>query len=492
MTTLERDTQIDSWQRFVLENGWRASGYDLAHVLGRSVRQIDQVRKTAAMRKLTKSKTFNELFTLWHGRSPADADWPVPRKLGNRTAYEWQAPELALLASLVGQLGVKEIALTLTERLRQITNDRLANRTAVAVQNQITRLGLQTSDVMGGITIPSAGKEVGSIAIVQHAIRTGHLRANRVGRLWVIPYDAWGRWKSTRVFAPEGYVQLSTLKQALAIRSDKLSEFARMGYIPGTIRTTPFGASVATTQHGTWYIDANVAKKLLADRKAGRPMPWHGKPLLDNLRVTYKLWCERKHPTNCSTCQEIWGNKGAPATFDEYVERYPPLAHGAKRHLTRIWTPGLTPEEVAKQFKVDIAGVQLAMANGMLVSQVIGGTRYVTQSEATRWRARRYPTGENAKSWISLPTAACQYLFTISELRSFVAKKTLLSRTGTHGAARGTLYVSKHQCAQLRANLGFSLEEAARRAGISVERFSRLLDGVNWRASDHTSSTVKS
>src|SRR3546814_14497443 len=54
-------------------------------------------------------------------------------------AYEWQSPELALLASLVGQLGLKDIATTLTQRLRKITGDDDAQRTHLAVQNWITR-----------------------------------------------------------------------------------------------------------------------------------------------------------------------------------------------------------------------------------------------------------------------------------------------------------------------------------------------------------------
>src|SRR3546814_6703713 len=94
-------------------------------------------------------------------------------------AYEWQSPELALLASLVGQLGLKDIATTLTQRLRKITGDDDAQRTHLAVQNWITRLGLQASDVLGGITVSDAGREIGSVAIVQHAIRQKHLRANR-------------------------------------------------------------------------------------------------------------------------------------------------------------------------------------------------------------------------------------------------------------------------------------------------------------------------
>ena len=36
-----------------------------------------------------------------------------------------------------------------------------------------------------------------------------------------------------------------------------------------------------------------------------------GKLLLDNLRVTFKLWQARQHPSDCPTCREIWGAKKA-------------------------------------------------------------------------------------------------------------------------------------------------------------------------------------
>src|SRR3546814_4577691 len=67
------------------------------------------------------------------------------------------------------------------------------------------------------------------------------------------------------------------------------------------------------------------------------------------------------------------------------------------------------------------------------------------------------------------------YLFTVSELEDYIADKTLKSKTGTHGASRGTLYVSKHQCGQLRQRIGFTPEEAARRVGVTVERFEKQI-----------------
>src|SRR3546814_2379948 len=78
-----------------------------------------------------------------------------------------------------------------------------------------------------------------------------------------------------------------------------------------------------------------------------RSMPWHAKPLLDNLRVTYRLWTKRKHPPSCKTCAKIWGKKSPPKTFEAYVLRYSSLAKGQKRHLTMPWSPGMSVAEVA-------------------------------------------------------------------------------------------------------------------------------------------------
>ncbi len=208
--------------------------------------------------------------------------------------------------------------------------------------SRINLIGLQSGDVLGGITVADAGREAGSTAVVHQAIQKGTLAAHKVGRLLVIPHEAWAAWKARHAAPPEGWVRLSTLRQPLGIRSDKLSEFARMGYVPGAVRCNPFGVPGPSTQFGTWYIDPKTAGRLLADRRAGRPMPWHGKPLLDNLRVTYKLWAQRRHPATCATCAAIWGEAGPPADFEDYVARYPALAHGAKRHLTLPWSPGLT------------------------------------------------------------------------------------------------------------------------------------------------------
>lgn len=469
------------WQAFVLEHGWRAQAHELAAVVGQTVESVQRLRRTGACQPLRKGKRFIELFSLWHGRPPEEADWPLPRKSGAGGNYEWQGPEIALLASLVGTMGVPEIGQILTNRLRDITGDAAAERTRVAVQVYINKIGMQTQDVLGGITTTEAAREIGSTAIINQAIFKKQLPARRVGRIWVIPHDAWRAWKAKRIFPPDGYVLLSSIREALSIRSDKLSEFARMGYIPTAVRCNPYGTKGPSTQFGTWYISAKTADTLLADRRAGRPMPWHGMPMQDNLRATFKLWQKRMHPETCKTCAEIWGKKGAPRTFDEYAKRYPPLAHGAKRHLTRPWSPGLTIREVAVHAGCPVVRVRRAIANGMLAISIEGGRQYVSRTDATRWKARKCPTGEGEKSWLSLVSASKAYLFTLRELRAFIAGGKLKSKTGTNGAMRGVVYVSKHQCGQLREKIGFTEEQAARRIGVSVPRLRQLLDGVNWR-----------
>lgn len=478
--TRRRSALTADWELFVLRYGSRALLADLAAVLGQSEDGIVFVRASGACVRHPKPKAFAELFTLWHGRPPLEVDWPAPRK-SRAGVYEWQARELALLATLVGTIGPKEIAQVLSARLAKLTGDKTAERTKQSVLLQTTRIGLTSADLVGGLTTAQAAKEIGSPAIINSAIAKKQLRVERVGRYWRIPHAAWLEWKSTRVFPPKGYIQLSTIKADLSIRSDKLSEFSRAGLIPTAVRCNPYGTGVRSTQFGTWFIDPKIAKQLLADRRAGRPMPWHAKPNNDNLKVTYKLWCARKHPTSCATCAEIWGKQGAPKKFEAYQEQYPPLAHGAKRHLTRTWDPGLTLKELAELTGRSLYLVNSAIANGMLEATFQGRTQYVSKTNASRWQARKCPTGKNEKSWISLDKAEEQYLFTRRELRGFTDSGVLLSRTGTAGIERDVVYVSRHQCGQLREKIGFTEEQAALRVGVTVARFRSLLEGVNWR-----------
>ena len=472
-----------NWQDFIRDHGWRVQHRWLSTILGRTEEEVLKVRDAGAVTRHATPKSYVELFSLWHGRPPQESEWPALNK-SRRGTYPWTPPELTLLATLVGTLGVMEISVALTKRLRLVTQDPRAERSVLSVQNQITRIGLQSQDLVGGITTSQAGREVGSLSLINQAIHNKELAVVAVGRRWKIPHAAWEAWKATRVFAPKGYVQLSSIRDKLAIKSDKLSEFARMGQIPTAMRCNPYGAGIKTTKFGTWFVTAAVAKQLVADRHAGRPMPWHGQPNPDNLKATFKLWEKRKHPQDCATCALIWGELGAPTTFDDYRQRYPGLAHGAKRHLTREWSPGLTLSEVAQHARSTLEAVSVAIANGVLESQSIGGTTYVSKTDATRWLARKCPTGDSQVSWLSVEFAAKLYLFTIAEIRRYIADGTLHSKVGTEGAQRGMVLVGKNQCAQLRERLGFTEAEAAARVGVSVPRFRLLLQGVNWRQAE--------
>ncbi len=475
--------KLAAWEEFVIAHGWKAHAYYLAAVLGLPEDMILDCRASGACSRLDQPKGFAELFALWHGREPVESEWPAPRKMGANGTYEWLPPEDALLASLVGVIGKDEITEVLMARLREKTGDPDAERTLNAVQVRINKMGLQTTDVVGGLTTAKAAREIGSLAIVNQMISKGELPTRRVGRLHVIPYDAWQEWKAKRVFPPDNYVGLASLRTPLGIKSDKLSEYARMGLVPTAIRCNPYGTKGKSTQFGTWWISQEAADKLLADRRAGRQMPWHGK-YTDNLRTTFKLWEKRKHPASCKTCAEIWGSVGVPQNYEEYAARYPGLAHGAKRHLTRPWSPGITLAEVAAQAGKSVEEVLQAIENGVLAASVEDGVQYVTRTDATRWVTRKCPNGESARSWISLQTACDSYYFTMRELRGFIGAGKLKLKVGTNGAARGVEYVPRQQCAQLREQIGFTEEQAASRLNITVERFRHLVEGVDWRQAE--------
>jgi excisionase family DNA binding protein len=472
--------EMKDWERFVLAHGFRSGRHELATVVGQPPEEIDRIRNTGACSKRSKCKRFAELFALWHGRPPRDEEWPAPRS-AHSGSYEWQAPETALLASLVGRLGKPEMAKILTDRMRKLTGDRKARRSPASIQSRLAIIGMQLSDVVGGIAVRAAGREVGAYYMVWNAIKRGQMPSFRVGTVVCIPYAAWAEWKAKRVFPPKGYVQLSTLKRPLSIKSDKLSEWARMGFIPTAVRCNPWSARVRTTKFGTWFLSRGMASKLLRDRRAGRPMPWWGKPDPGNLGITYKLWLARKHPAECKTCAAIWGPQGPPRSFAEYCERYHPLEFGQKRHLTRKWTPGMTVAEVATHVARPRSYVVRAIENGMMESTRIGRWTYVSRTEVTLWKERKCPGGDSGKSWLSLEAASKQYLFTARELSALMDEGKLRSKIGVNGPMRGITYVPKHQLALLRQRRGFSEEDAAIRVGVSVTRLRSLLKGAEWR-----------
>lgn len=470
------------WESFVLEHGWRVRVPLLSAVIGESESDIQSLRASGGCKKLPRSLSYEELFALWHGRAPEDNEWPRPTRLHQDSEYEWMGPEERLLASLVGRVGTAEIAETLTQRLQEVTGDPMAVRTKASVLVRQHRIGLQSSDVVGGILVTDAAREIGSRAVLNHAIEKGSLVPLKVGRLYVIPHAVWEEWKRQRTAAPDGYVRVASLKTALGMHgTDKLAEHCKAGYIPTAILCRSYGTKGGSSKYGTWFMDGKVAQQLVADREAGKPMPWHGKPYASNLRATWKMLVERRHPPECEVCQKIWGQQGSPTDFEDYEKRYPPLAHGEKRHLTRVWSPGLTISEVARSCGVSAAHVRRAIDAGILRATDATGHARVTRTDATRWKARKCPSGDNPKSWISLETAKKRYGFDEEELRALIAEKRLEYRKGGFGAQRNVEYVLRQQCAELRAEQGYTLVEAAARLKVPVEHMRVLLDGLDWR-----------
>lgn len=470
------------WQSFVLDHGHRARAHHLSAVTGESVAQIQALRASSACKKLPRALGFEALFAKWHGRAPGDEEWPRPTRLYDASEYEWLGPEERLLATLVGQVGVEEIAEILTARLRQVTGDPRAIRSKASVIVRQNRIGLQSADVVGGILVTDAAREIGSRSALNHAIEQGSLVPLKVGRLYVIPHEAWATWKSQRKAAPEGYVRVASLKAPLGMQgTDKLAEHCKAGHIPTAILCRVSGTKGSSSKFGTWFMDGKVAQQLIADREAGRPMPWHGKPYASNLRATWKLLVERRHPAHCEVCRKIWGAEGSPTAFEDYARRYPPLAHGEKRHLTRVWTDGLSISEVAMDCGVSEGHVRRAITAGALRASDVGGRAMVTRTDATLWKSRRCPTGDNPKSWISLDTAKKRYGFSEAELRDLIADKRLEYKAGVFGAQRGVEYVLRQQCAELRADEGYTLTEAAARLKVTESQMRLLLDGLDWR-----------
>lgn len=478
------------WQEFVRDYGWRARAEHLAKVLGITERKVRKERSVTPPRARSTALGFLEIFTTWNGRAPNDDEWPAPHKSG-AGGYVWYPPELQLLASLVGTMSYGEIAQVLTKRLKDLTGDRRAVRKKNSVALAANRMGLVSTDVLGGITVTEAARQIGTTHVVHAAIKNGLLKARKVGRLWVISHQEWTRWKATIVRAPEGYVQLASLRQQLGIRSDaKLPEFASLGYVPTAIRCNPYGTQVKTTAHGTWYIREDVANQLVADRQAGRPMPWHGKPLPDNLKATYRNWNRRKHPDSCATCRTIWGKRGEPKTFEDYVARYPALQLGEKRHLTMRWDPGLSLSELATSTGTSRSHVARALANGMFVATKVGRANYVSRTEATRWKARKCPAGDSRRSYICLTTAMTAYGFTPAELKREILAGRLKGKLETTGPSKGVAFVNRQQCAMYRESVGYTRAQAAARLGVSVERLRELLEGVDWRAGEGSGNRV--
>jgi transcriptional regulator with XRE-family HTH domain len=122
-----------------------------------------------------------------------------------------------------------------------------------------------------------------------------------------------------------------------------------------------------------------------------------------------------------------------------------------------------------------------AIGNGMLEASGAGRRMRITRTEATRWKARRCPSGIGEKSWITLATARRLYDFKLRDLRALIAAGALKTRIGSNGPQRGLTYVPRHQCIRIREREGYTLSQAARRAHVTIAQMHTLLAGVNWR-----------
>jgi hypothetical protein len=437
-----------TWEAFVIAFGWRARKDHLAHVVGRPVDEVEQFRRHGVCQR-GRRRAFAELFTLRHGRAPKDGEWPLPKRCQRH--YEWLTPELTLLARLVGTMSVPQIARVLTVRLRKLTGDSCAARNRTSVQIAINRTGLQASDLVGGLTTREAGTLAGSLAIVQQAIDVGRLETRRVGHRHVIPRDAFAAWLAARDRAPEGWVRLASLRVPLGIRSDsKLPEYAKHGYIPDT---------VLVKSSNLWFIKPERAAQILADARAGRPLPWHGQPLIDNVLHSWRLWRQRRHAADCALCRKIWGRAGPPDTLDAFLRRYPPLDLGLKRHLTskvsprrRTFTPrrpwgscrafrgvGVTIAEAARELGRPAAWVRSQIALGVVRPVVdhfdAGAAQRITPAGMRRLAAstaearRGRPPGQ----WLGVHAAAAHTGVSIGTIHLWGRQRRVVGKRGARG-----------------------------------------------------------
>lgn len=179
----------------------------------------------------------------------------------------------------------------------------------------------------------------------------------------------------------------------------------------------------------------------------------------------------------------IWGDKGPPGSFEDYAQRYPQLAHGAKRHLTFEWDPGLTVTEVASSVGCSQEHVLEAIENGMLEALVIGDVPHVTRTNMTRWKAAKAPAGDGSRSWITLQGASERYGFSLDALQAMVVSGELRQRRGDAGPGWGAVLVSRRQCWQLRDKLGYTVQQAAERLNVSVSLVEEHLSQAGWRRS---------
>lgn len=459
-----------TWQEFIVRCGRGALTRELAVVVGQPEAAVRALRAAVPCAGDGRRQGFVALFSRWRGRSPREDEWPIPSRA--RRGYVWQAPELALVARLAGRVSTAELAAVLTARLRERTGDPKAVRDRPAVQGAANRLSVRLSDLVGGLTVRAAGRRLGSQTVVQQAVAAGRLRSFRVGRRYVIPRRAFEAFLAARDAPPAGWVRLTTLRPALGIRSDsKLPEYAKLGHIPQTV--------FVRSSHA-WFIAPEAARRILADVRRGRPLPWHGKPLPGNTAATWRKWRRRRH-RRCRDCRRIWRGP-APRSFAEFARRYPPLSYGAKRHLTRQLWPGLSTSDAARKAGCEPGAVGRACRRGLLPALRRRGRWVIRQVDLTRWVWRGRPVGARRCAAVSFRTARRWYGLSPERLQRGLKSGELKTVRVAAGPSRGQVFLVRQPLAELARREGCSHATAARRLGMTVATLRKELARFAWRA----------
>lgn len=186
-------------------------------------------------------------------------------------------------------------------------------------------------------------------------------------------------------FPHDGHVRLSDLSRALGQRVDGLSRMARISLVPDAFRVERRDGKRGVA----WYVPGHTANGLIAQHRAGQPMPWQNQPLVDDLAAKYRLWSLRRHPPGCKKCERIWGRSGPPETFEAYVARYPQLSLVDKRHLTQLWRR-LRPLQEAIEHLTRLFGrekVAEGLANGALQTLERDGVKLIDPRVIDEWSA---------------------------------------------------------------------------------------------------------
>jgi len=332
------------------------------------------------------------------------------------------------------------------------------------------------------LTLAEAGREIGSHAEVQHAVRHGVLRAREVGHNKFVSRADWEAWKATRQPPNPADVRLADLSVQLGIQADRLNEYARKGLIPGAVRRKRFlKPGSDPTKFGTWYLPRETADQLLANRATGATQPWQPGLQVEYADSVYDRWLEARHPASCEACAAIWGDAGPPKEKAEFVSRYAPLGKGAKFHLVRKWTPGLTVPALARKTGFSHVTIRRAINTGALQTINDGPKRRISDASAEACINQHSTLGAGADGWISLETAARQYHFTVSELEAHIAERTLRWRTSESRDKRELIQVRRGAVLKLRQRLGFSETHAAKLAKVTVAQLRAMLATVGER-----------